>query len=135
MVNASLSFSRSLSRSLSFSFSLSFFSAGCCWGPGVEPEAEGSAAGASAGGSGAGDSVAMALSSSARTNLATDTSLRRASLLREGMAVAVTIKVLWPSGKVLVVPWDRGTVVVRNRTAGVPDDQWPNNATLVTGLR
>jgi hypothetical protein len=83
---------------------LSFLSPGA----GVEPATEGSAGGAeaeaaigvaagavsaaaaaAAGGSGAGvsgDSVAMVVSSSASTNLATDTSLRRAaSLLREGM--------------------------------------------------
>jgi hypothetical protein len=90
----------SLSRSLSLSFSLSFLSPGA----GVEPDTEGSAGGAepvigvaagaasvaaAAADSGAGvsgDSVAMVVSSSASTNLATDTSLRRAaSLLREGM--------------------------------------------------
>ena len=88
MVNASLSFSRSLSLSRSLSFSLSFFSLGC-WGAGFAPESNGSgaAAAAAAGGSGTGGSAAMVLSSSASANLATDTSLRRASLLREGMAV------------------------------------------------
>jgi hypothetical protein len=88
----------SLSRSLSLSFSLSFLSPGA----GVEPDTDGSAGGAgaaagvaagaaaaAAAGSGAGvsgDSVAMVVSLSASTNLAVDTSLRRAaSLLREGM--------------------------------------------------
>jgi hypothetical protein len=49
----------------------------------VETEADRSSA--TGGAVGVGDSVAMVLSSSARTNLATDTSLRRASLFREGI--------------------------------------------------
>lgn len=89
----------SLSFSLFLSFSLSFLSEGCDCAAGVEPDTEGSAA------SGAGVSVVMALSSSsASTNRATETSLRRPSLLRVGIVAPVA---LGPGASFRFVWWYR----------------------------
>lgn len=77
----------------------------------------------------------MALSSSASTNLATDTSLRRASLLREGIAVALVefgLEYRRDVGGVLVVPTGGRGKELYSRCS---DGQLLRNAKLATGFR